>query len=85
MKKWGVIDIFTIMFGAKCVLFLISFKLKGIQEKEKNKKLCGCLILLSRMNHRLCWKPTQNQIYNRYVCLCTAVKLNTMFISPCFR
>ncbi len=62
--KWGVIDIFTIVFGAKCVLFLISFKLKEIQEKEKNKKLCGCLILLSRINHCLCWKPTQNQIYN---------------------
>ncbi len=27
-------------------------------------------------------------VYNKavgYVCLCTAVKLNTMFISPCFR
>ncbi len=39
MNKWGVIDIFTIVFGAKCVLFLISFKLKGIQEKEKKQEV----------------------------------------------
>ncbi len=32
MNKWGVIDSITIVFGAKCVLFLISFKLKGIQK-----------------------------------------------------
>ncbi len=39
MNKWGVIDIFTIVFGAKCVLFLISFKLKEIQEKKKKKEV----------------------------------------------
>ncbi len=37
MNKWGVFDSITIVFGAKCVLFLISFKLKGIQEKKKKE------------------------------------------------
>ncbi len=37
MNKWGVIDIIIIVFGAKCVLFIISFKLKGIQENEKQE------------------------------------------------
>ncbi len=32
-----MIDSITIEFRAKCVLFLISFKLKGIQEKEKQE------------------------------------------------
>ncbi len=37
MNKWGVIYSITIVFGAKCVLYLISFKLKGIQENEKQE------------------------------------------------